>query len=408
MKLDAKRWIILVAGIVACIFQGTAYASSVFAKPLTEFLGTTGGTFAMAFALTIGLMPISMIVGGMVANSSKVRLGVIIGVLLYGLGIFACGLVKSWPAFYFTFGLMMSFGGGLAYAAVMAIVLRWFPDKRGLASGLFVASISAGTIFIAPVAQAIIASQGVRNMFLILGGVSTIVMVLASLILANPPEGYKPEGFVPVKKAEVSGKDYTPLGMLGTVRFWALFLVYACGAFGGLMVTSQLSKIATEMTHITPAVAALFVSVLAISNTCGRFLWGWVSDKIGRMMSLTLMFAITAAAMFALPTFALVQTKLLVAVIAVGLCYGGYLGTFPSLTADSFGAKFIGINYALMFAGVSVASLFGPNIAASVFTNTGSYEKAFVIGGFATLAGLVLCVIVMLSDRAKAAKPAQE
>ena len=120
--------------------------------------------------------------------------------------------------------------------------------------------------------------MGVQKMFLILGTVSTVLMILASLILANPPEGYKPEGFVPVKKAEVSGKDYTPFGMLSTVRFWMLFLVYACGAFGGLMVTSQLSKIATEMTGLTPIVAAFLVSILAISNTCGRFLWGWVAS----------------------------------------------------------------------------------------------------------------------------------
>lgn len=402
MNLDKRRWIILIAGIASCIFQGTGYASSVCNKPLTELIGTVGGTFSMAFALTIGLMPISMIIGGMFANSKKyARLGLTLGCLIYSAGVFLCGFAKTWPMFYFTFGFLMSFGGGIAYNAVIAIIVKWFPDRRGLASGFIVGSVSAGAIFIAPFQQHLIALYGVSAMFKILGIICVAVMMISILFIRTAEDGYAPAGFVPKKTAELSTRDFSPLEMLRTSRFVVLFLMYICGAFSGLTIASQLSRIGTDVTGLSAAAAAICVSIFALSNTAGRFVWGFVSDKIGRMLSIALMFIITGVAMFLMPQFSKAYATLALGVFMVGICYGGFFGTFPSLTADSFGAKFVGVNYALMFIGVSIASLTGPNISSNIFDKTGSYDPAFMLGGCGVLVGLLLTSILLFSDRKK-------
>jgi len=171
------------------------------------------------------------------------------------------------------------------------------------------------------------------------------------------------------------------------------------------MVISQASPIGQKMANLTPADAVWIVSLMGLSNALGRVFWGFVSDKIGRLNSLLTMFAVTAVAMFLLPELAKAKTTLLIDGMIVGACFGGYLGTFPSVCADYFGTKNLTVNYALLFSAFSVAAIAGPISAGKIHTATGTYVNAFIIAGAVSAAGVLLTIIAIFLSRRKANNP---
>lgn len=417
MSLDKRRWLILLAGIVANLCQGAAYASSIFAKPVLEFLhcmvaknghiGPDMNKWAFAFSLNLGMLPVGMLLSGKLADQKSPRLVVAIGALLFGGGMFLAGYTSNINWFFVTFGIMMGLGSGSAYGAIVSTAVRWFPDRRGLASGLAVGALGFGPAVIAPVALSLMAhapagSVPVLFTFKVLGIAFLIAMGLAALATSNPPKGYKPEGFTPSPAAKaVSGINFTWTQMLGTGKFWVLYVMYACGAFSGLMIISQASPIAKEIAG-DPAQIAIFaakaVSVIAIANAAGRVVWAYISDLIGRMPALCAMFLITAIAMFVLPQFAAQQNTFMIDAILIGICFGGYLGTFPSLCADSFGSTGMAVNYALLFSAFAVAAIAGPKVGAIIKMSTGSYSQAFIIAGVVSAVGFLTALALTASE----------
>ena len=420
MSNDKKRWLILFAGILANLCQGAAYASSVFAKPMLAHLGLLVAgpdgqmvpdmtKWAMAFSINLACLPIGMLLSGKIADQRSTKLVVVCGGILFGLGMFLAGYANSLATLYITFGVMMGLGSGAAYGAIVSTAVRWFPDKRGLASGLAVGALGFGPAVIAPVAMWLMSipsdqPTAVLFAFKVLGVAFLAIIALTSLVMTNPPDGYKPANFSPateVKAGGNTGKDVVWTKMLTESRFWLLYILYACGAFSGLMIISQMSPIAQakDLAGLTKEAAAGVVSFLAMANAVGRVFWGFVSDKIGRLMSLILMFLITAVAMFMMPSMAKDQSTLIVTVLFIGLCYGGYLGIFPSLCADAFGGKNMAVNYGLLFSAFSVAAILGPQVGAGINKSQGSYAQAFVIAAAVALVGGVLAIVMKMGER---------
>jgi OFA family oxalate/formate antiporter-like MFS transporter len=262
-----------------------------------------------------------------------------------------------------------------------------------MASGVTVGALGFGTAIIAPAAQWLIQQPGlgVLGMFRVLGVAFFVVLALASLVLVNPPAGCARD-----KASEDSGLGWSE--MLAQPRFWLLYVLYVFGAFSGLMIISQAAPIAQEMARVNKGVAAGIVAVLGLANATGRVVWGSVSDKIGRLPSLALMFLVTMVTMFLLPGLAVHKGTLVPAVILVGACFGGYLGTFPSLCADTFGARNAAVNYALLFSAFSVAAVAGPKIGAKLGQTPGGYADAFVTAGVVAALGLALAVAMRIAD----------
>jgi MFS transporter, OFA family, oxalate/formate antiporter len=218
------------------------------------------------------------------------------------------------------------------------------------------------------------------------------------LFITAAPAGYKPAGWNPPPSAAstVTGVDKTWSQMLSDPMFYVLFVMLVIGAFSGLMIISQASPIAQEVVKVSAAQAALAVSYLALANTFGRAFWGWASDKIGRFPAIIAMYVVAGLATFALTTVGAGSfTMFVFYVMAVGLCFGGIMGTFPALTADTFGAKNNGVNYGIMFCGFALAGWFGPRLAATVkAANNGDYTQAFVIAAFLSILGIVLTLYI--------------
>lgn len=419
MKLESKRWFVLCMGILANMCMGAAYASSVFAKPILLHLGLTKmgaagalvpnmALWANAFSINLACLPIGMLLSGKIADSKSPRVVVIGGGILFGLGMFLCGFTSSITWLYMFFGVIMGIGSGAAYGAIVSTSVRWFPDMRGLASGLSVGALGFGTLVIAPVASSLMATAPSGKVpvlwaFTVLGIAFLIIISLGALVIKNPPAGYKPQNWTPKASSRAASiNDFSWKQLFGKVEFWMLYLMYIAGAFSGLMIISQASPIAQTMAKLTPAVAVGIVASMGLANALGRVFWGFISDKIGRLAALLLMFIVTSLVMFLLPGMALAHQSLLIATLAISACYGGYLGIFPSVCADYFGPKNLTVNYAMLFSAFSIAAVAGPKVGAQIFLSTGSYANAFVVAGAVSSLGGILTVVSMLT-RKKAA-----
>ncbi|MDR0362428.1 MAG: OFA family MFS transporter [Planctomycetota bacterium] len=404
MKPEQKRWLVMAVGLVANVCQGMAYTSSVFMLPLGEALGRPRAEWSrewgFIFAMCLAFLPAGMLMSGKLADYGKTRLTVALGALLFGGGLFLAGFGTSVLWIAVTLGVMTSIGSGSAYGTVIGTMVRWFPDRRGLASGLAVAAVGVGPIILAPIARSLEASHGVMAMFKILGVASFIAMGLAALYVTNPPEGYRPEGWTPPEPdARASRPPVENLAwrrMIGRGLFWLLYLAYIAGAFAGVLVSGLASPIAIELAGMTASGATFAVMLFALSNAGGRVLWGFLSDLAGRMRMLAVAFVLTAISMFILYWHVGTPGVYLPCLAAAGMCYGGVLGTFPSLNADSFGIKHAAMNLAVLFTSFSVVAVIAPQVLAH-YRNGGpaEYPKAFLAAGCVAVAGVILSILIM-------------
>ncbi len=406
MDLKKKRWYVLGASLLINLCIGSGYAWSVYAGPLIKTFGWSAAATALTFTIANAVSPICMITGGKIQDKFGPKWVIFAGGIVFGGGIFLSGLTKSLPWLYFSYGILGGFGMGLVYSCTIANTVKFFPDKRGLVAGMATAGYGFGPVLLAPLSQSLIASNGVLFTFKTLGIAYLVIIVVGSQFIMKAPAGYKPEGWEPPVSAASAntGKEKTWAQMLADPLFYLLFSMLTIGATSGLMIISQASPIAQEVVGVTPEEAAFAVSLVAIANMAGRISWGAVSDKIGRYNAIPIMYIILAAAMF---TLTLVSTggfiMYVLAVMFVGFCFGGFMGVFPALTADCFGAKNNGVNYGFMFGGFALGGYIGPVMAASIKAgNNGDYTNAFLIAAAMCVLGIVITFIVRkMNTRAK-------
>lgn len=402
MDLKSKRWLVLVASILINLCIGSGYAWSVFAKPMVSYLSTVSGVAVTAAAATLAFTisnlfgPVTMIIGGSMQDKFGPKWVIFVGAFLFGGGVFLTGFSTSTTWLYLSYGLLMGLGMGTIYSCTIANTVKFFPDKRGLVAGLATAGYGFGSIVVPPLANSMINSMGIMATFRTLGIAYFIIIAVGSFFVTTAPTGYKPEGWnppAPTAGSSVSGVDKNWSQMLADPMFYVLLLMIMIGAFSGLMIISQASPIAQEVTKVTAATAAVAVSLIALANTLGRLFWGAISDIIGRYLSLALMYIISAVSVFAL-TGITSYTAFMVAAMLIALCFGGIMGIFPALTADMFGPKNNGVNYGIMFCGFAIAAYFGPMTAAKVKAATNGYVSAFIIAAVLSIVGILLTLVV--------------
>lgn len=397
---DAKvpnRWLIVLAGIVIQLCLGTLYAFSVFRNPLMERFGWTVTETSLAFTITLVFFTIAMVFAGMWQDKVGPRIVGSVGGIMLGLGCLLASRTNSLMMLYLSYGVIAGSGVGFAYVTPIATIVKWFPDKRGLMTGFAVFGFGAGSLVFAPLAAKLIAGYGVLNTFAILGVIFIVAVTSSAQLLQNPPAGWKPaEWNPPEPKVKISFRkydDYTPSEMLRTFRFWVVWAMYFIGAAAGLMIISQAAPMAEEMVGLTKETAAAAVGILAIFNGVGRLFWGAMSDRIGRNLSLMLMFSVYAATLFLVLPNASTYMVYVAGICAVALSFGGYLALMPAITADYFGTKNLGINYGWMFTAYGAASLFGPILIAKIKEVSGGYSQALYILAALSMLGIGLTVI---------------
>jgi len=401
-----NRWRVLTGSVLILLCTGAIYAFSVFAGPLGAAHGWSTPQVMNAFIINGAIAPIPMILGGFIIDRGGARWSITIGAILFALGFILTGSATSTTQLYLFYGVIAGLGQGFAYSGCLNNTIKLFPDRRGFAAGVLTAGMGAGAVIAAPVGRALIDSVGVGATFVRMGVVYAVVVVAATLLIRPAPVGFLPTGWTPpTGTAAVVNSTWGQ--MLRTPAFYLIFAMLTAGAFSGLMIASQLSPIAqTSMFAISAATAALLVSVYSICNALGRFAWGALSDRIGYTNAIAFIYAVVALSLVVLltvhSTFGFV-----VGIVGLGLCFGGVMGVFPALTMKTYGPRFQGMNYGIMFTGYSVAAYFGPKIGATLGGGAkGDYTTPFVIAIVVALVGLGLTLVLSRLGRAPVAATA--
>jgi MFS transporter, OFA family, oxalate/formate antiporter len=276
---------------------------------------------------------------------------------------------------------------------------KWFPDRRGLITGLAVGGFGFGAVLTAPVAQRLIDSNPDRptSAFLPLGIAYLVLCVLGALAFKNPPQGYVVPGFEPKTGGRVvdSGKDYTPGEAMRTWQWYALTLILTIAVLGGISLISQAAASFTDISGYSAAGAALAVGFLGVFNGGGRIFWAAISERIGRLTTFVAILAIEGVCLLLLPH---VSNAVLFFVLAalIYLCYGGGFGTMPATAGDFFGVKFAGAIYGLMLIAWSLGGVVGPLLTAALIGSDKSYTTAYTVIGIIALVGVVLPVVTKM------------
>lgn len=397
-----NRWLILISSVLINLCIGAAYAWSVFQKPLIQQFGWSTSEASLAFTLSLGLVPLAMIVAGKLQDQIGPKRVILAGGIIFSLGLIGAGFTNSITHLYLTYGLLGGIGIGTIYACTVANTVKFFPDKRGLASGLVAAGFGSGAMIIAPLATMLIQSVGVLTSFMYLGIAFLILISLFSQFVQTAPAGYKPTGWNPPAAASTTASgsvDKNWREMLSEPIFYVLWVMYTVGCISGLMIIGHAAPIAMEVIKVDAVAASTAVVFLALANTAGRIFWGSVSDKIGRYPALIAMFVVAAVMMFTLQTIS-TYTSFVAVVATLGLCFGGFMGIFPSITADMFGAKNLGMNYGIIFTAYGAAAVIGPRLA-SYFKeiNQGDYSQAFLIAAALSILGVILTFYAQYSKK---------
>jgi MFS transporter, OFA family, oxalate/formate antiporter len=375
-----NRWSIAVAGVLMQMALGAVYAWSVFRTPLVNHFGWTAPQVTLTFTITIFILGISAFPGGLWLNRKGPRIVAITGGLLYGAGVFLASLTDSLGWLYLTYGMLGGIGLGFGYIVPVAVLLKWFPDRRGLITGVAVGGFGAGALVTAPVATRLIQSVGVLRTFAYLGLAYLVIVPAAGLFMRNPPSGWVPEGWTPPARSMTSRsvKDFTLQEALRTRQWWLLWLMLFLNVSAGISLISQQAPLYQELAGVSALAAANMVGVVSIGNAVGRVFWAWLSDLTGRAATFAMIFLLQAGLFWILPDARSAALLTLMSFVIL-MCYGGGFGTMPAQVADYFGPKNVGPIYGLMLTAWGFASVFGPLLMAEMRETTGSYRATLHI-----------------------------
>ena len=386
-----NRWVIAIAGVFFQIALGAVYAWSVFRVPLAKQFGWSISEVTLTFTISIFVLGIAAFFGGLWLNRKGPRIVALTGGVLYGLGVFLASFSHNLWWLYLSYGFIGGIGLGLGYIVPVAVLVKWFPDRRGLITGIAVGGFGAGALITAPVATRLIQSVGVLSTFAYLGIGYLIVTVIAGAFMQNPPDGWKPEGWSPTatETAQRAGHDFKLGEALRTWQWYALWLLLFLNTCAGISVISQEAPIFQELTRVTAVVAGGMVGVASLGNAVGRVFWAWASDLITRRATFFVMFLVQVLLFWFLPNVASASLMTIVTFVVL-MCYGGGFGTMPAFAADYFGPKNVGPIYGLMLTAWSFASAVGPLFIAHMRETAGSYRGALhVIAGVVAVSTLL-------------------
>ncbi|HEV7754483.1 MAG TPA: OFA family MFS transporter, partial [Mycobacteriales bacterium] len=385
------RWNIAVAGVLVQLALGAVYAWSVFNKPFQAEFGWTRSQAVLPFEVAIGVIFIGTLLGGKIQDRLGPRPVAVAGVTLYAVGVMLASLVHSRDQLWLlvlSYGLVGGIGLGLAYITPIAMLVKWFPDRRGLITGIAVGGFGFGAVLTGPVAKALLArADNKPSVFLPLGLGYLVLGLLGAALFRNPPPDYTVPGYV--APATTRSEGYTLSEALRTRQWYLLTAILFLNTMCGIAFISQASDAAEEIAGASATTAATFVGVMGLFNGGGRIAWAALSDHIGRMRAFAGMLALQGVCFVLLPH---VGVFLLFATLAavVYLAYGGGFGTMPATAADYFGTPNAGAIYGAMIVAWSAGGIVGPLVAARLYESSGGFTVPFTVLGVIALAALVL------------------
>jgi MFS family permease len=422
-----NRWWVVVGAVLIQLCLGIIYAWSVFTKKITLPI-SEGGIYgfnakeaAWIFSAGLAVFAIVMVMAGRMQAKIGPRPIAVAGGIVLGIGYILGGFLgKTFAAQLICIGIIGGAGIGLAYVVPIAVGVKWFPDKKGMISGLAVAGFGFGATIWVKLADSwfggllnttqVFDLPGVQSVFVIYGVAFLVLVLLGSIVMVNPPEGYKPTGWTPPAQTDsrkaLGAANLTSSQMLKTPQFYSIFSMFLGSALAGLMVifcirlfgidALQSSGVAGTA-EAAGIIAGTAMAWYAILNGLGRIVWGTVSDKIGRKTSLFLMCLFQGVIMLVFFKMGATAIGLIVGACIIGFNFGGNFALFPAATADFFGNKTVGHNYGWVFLAYGVAGITGPQVAgyfkdSAQAGDINTWKMPFIIAGVACIAAAAIAL----------------
>ncbi len=366
-----NRWVIATAAFCMQLALGAVYAWSVYLPKVVDQYAVSRAAANITFSIALAALGITAGFGGYLNRRFGPRIIASTAGIVYGLGILLASFVSpNLFLLYLTYGVIGGIGIGLGYIVALAMLIKWFPDRRGFITGLAVAGFGGGAAITAPLASyVLLPALKLNSTFLVLGIAYLVIIVIAAQFFRTAPEGYAPPGWIPTaqQQATRTTREYTLREALNLPRWYVLWLILALNVTAGAALISVAAPLAHTFTGIALTTASILVITISIFNGLGRLFWGWLSDTIGRpytFLSLFVIQVIVFAIMPSISSFAL----LFIPASIIGLCYGGGFGTMPAFAADFFGPKNAGTIYGAMLTAWSAGGIIGPILIASFGT----------------------------------------
>jgi MFS family permease len=402
------------AGLGINLALGILYTWSIFRLEIKESILSGDGRFTWdiaslndPFAVCCLMFTLAMLSAGRLQDKINPRLTAIFGGILTGAGLLVISQSNLLAAWILGFGVLTGLGLGFGYASATPPAIKWFPpSKTGMIAGIVVAGFGLASVYIAPLANFLIAQFGLSSAMMIFGVAFTIVVCGLAMLLVNPPEGYKPQENKPAKvtslKPAAGNEDYAPSEVIKTKSFFQLWFMFFVASGAGLIIIGSVAGMAKQSMG---TLAWVVVALMAVGNASGRIVAGILSDKIGRTRTLMIMLTFQGLVISSLIFIGSHQAFLLVlAATLIGFNYGTNLSLFPSATKDYFGLKNFGANYGLVFSAWGVGGFIFPRVSQMIVASTGSAETAYIMAAFLLFlsAGLAIITKAPKSLREKA------
>jgi OFA family oxalate/formate antiporter-like MFS transporter len=409
-KKIMNRNLVVVGAIMIQLALGAIYAWSVYTKGLVD-AGWTKAQTQIVFSAGLAFFAIVMVVAGRIMPKVGPRKLAMASGIVLGLGYFLAGLLgaENFITTLIFVGIVGGSGIGLGYVVPIAVGMRWFPDKKGLITGLAVAGFGFGATLWMALADKlgplgggqILMNFGISKTFMAYGIAYAVIVLIGSTWMVFPPDGWKPAGWNPpaanAAKPAAGTVDFTSSEMLRTPQFYLILLTFAFGASAGLMSIGLMKLWPMQALQdqgvskeVASAAATLAMAVFfALFNGLGRILWGMISDKIGRKKSIIIMAATQGVFVFLFQWMAGNEYTLYLFAMLIGFNFGGNFALFPTITADTFGTKYVGQNYGWVFLAYAIGGIFGP-IMGGKLGDMGNFPMAFTICG-------ILCILAVVT-----------
>jgi OFA family oxalate/formate antiporter-like MFS transporter len=367
---------------------------AVFKDPVSAYLERSPGDIALVSSVMLSAFVFGILFGGILQDRFGPQAIAVLGSVVMSSGILLTSFVTSDSAslIYLTYGVIGGFGVGTVYLCTVSCVQKWFPDKRGFATGAMVGAFGFSLVIFTPLATYLLEETGVPMTFRILGSAFMIICVISALILINPPEGFTAPG----KITDTGKKQFTPSEMVRTKEFYlisgSLFLVLP--AF--FILNPHLVTLATERGFAE--YATMGVMITGVFSAAGRLLITWMSDKTGRIPAMVFIAVITAIGVFALTAAS--GYLFLICVALISFTFGGASGVYAAVTADHFGTKNMGTNYGIVIMGFGASALLFPYLT-NIISSPGDMTNAFILAAVTCILALVLVLMLRTSYKGR-------
>lgn len=395
MEKIKNRWVIAISGIIMQLLLGTVYGWSVFKKPLMDAHGWSGPNVGLAFTFVIFFLGCAAALGGKFVDKAGARKIATCAAILFGLGTLIAGYANSINNLFLLwigYGVIGGIGNGLGYITPIAVLVRWFPDKKGVITGLAVMGFGFGSALIGLTVPSLITGMGITSTFYMLGAIYLVILLIAAQNLTNPPEGWVPPACAKVQMKAVCSVESVDLKKaLSMNQFYLLWAVLCINVTAGLALISNISPMAQAQLGVTAVVAGTIVFVSSLFNGAGRIFWAALSDKIGRKNVFLIMLVSQV------PLFLLLPKAGNIIIFSAMSCYilsclGGGFATMPAFAVDTFGPKNIGGIYGKILLAWSTAGVAGPMLMEYFKKVSNSFTLALSVA-----AGLLCIGIVLVS-----------